>query len=398
MMKFSVPRSEIFKAIQTVIGVVPPKTTTPILSDILLSLENNTLKIYATDLEILMSTEISVDGVEDGALAVPSKMLAEIVRELGNVKIEVLTEDNYRLRLISDRGIYKISGDPSEDFPLMPVSELEEEFDIDSRKLARMIDKTIFAVSHDELRPALMGVLFQIDPNEFKMVATDGHRLARITNMDFSASVSAKKMIVPTKALNLLLKNLSGETKEVKVSFKENYIVFKFDHSEIISRLVESQYPEYENVIPTSNKKRLQINRELFHRSLKRVSIFSNSMTKQVRLSLKPEKIEVFSQDLDIGGEGMEVLPAEYEGEEMDIGYNAQYLMEIIQHIDTEDVLMMLDTPVSAGIVLPSEQLEKEDLMLLVMPVRLTETEEAEEVSDEINEYDTSNEYWEDDD
>lgn len=397
-MKFSVPRSEIFKAIQTVIGVVPPKTTTPILSDILLSLENNTLKIYATDLEILMSTEISVDGVEDGALAVPSKMLAEIVRELGNVKIEVLTEDNYRLRLISDRGIYKISGDPSEDFPLMPVSELEEEFDIDSRKLARMIDKTIFAVSHDELRPALMGVLFQIDPNEFKMVATDGHRLARITNMDFSASVSAKKMIVPTKALNLLLKNLSGETKEVKVSFKENYIVFKFDHSEIISRLVESQYPEYENVIPTSNKKRLQINRELFHRSLKRVSIFSNSMTKQVRLSLKPEKIEVFSQDLDIGGEGMEVLPAEYEGEEMDIGYNAQYLMEIIQHIDTEDVLMMLDTPVSAGIVLPSEQLEKEDLMLLVMPVRLTETEEAEEVSDEINEYDTSNEYWEDDD
>lgn len=397
-MKFSVPRSEIFKAIQTVIGVVPPKTTTPILSDILLSLENNTLKIYATDLEILMSTEISVDGVEDGALAVPSKMLTEIVRELGNVKIEVLTEDNYRLRLISDRGVYKISGDPSEDFPLMPVSELVEEFDIDGKKLARMIDKTIFAVSHDELRAALMGVLFQIDSNEFRMVATDGHRLARITNMDFSASVSAKKMIVPTKALNLLLKNLSGETKGVKVSFKENYIVFKFDHSEIISRLVESQYPEYENVIPTSNDKRLRINRELFHRSLKRVSIFSNSMTKQVRLSLKPEKIEVFSQDLDVGGEGMEVLPAEYEGEEMDIGYNAQYLMEIIQHIDTEDVLMMLDTPVSAGIVLPSEQLEKEDVMLLVMPVRLTETEEAEEVSGGINEYDTDSEYWEDND
>ncbi len=397
-MKFSVPRSEIFKAIQSIIGVVPPKTATPILSDVLLSLENNTLRLYATDLEILMSTEINVDGVEDGALAVPSKMLSEILRELGDVKIEVLTEDNYRLRLISDRGVYKISGDPSEDFPLMPVSELVEEFDIDSKKISRMIGKTIFSVSHDELRPALMGVLFQIDSNEFRMVATDGHRLARITNADFSASVSSKKLIVPTKALNLLLKNLSDETKGIKVSFGENYIVFKFDHSEIISRLVESQYPEYENVIPTTNKRRLQINRELFHRSLKRVSIFSNSMTRQVRLSLKPDKIEVFSQDLDIGGEGMEVLPAEYEGEEMDIGYNAQYLMEIIQHIDTEDVLMMLDTPVSAGIVLPSEQLEKEDVLLLVMPVRLTEMEEAEENSEGVSEYDNSSEYPEADD
>ncbi|NOY78975.1 MAG: DNA polymerase III subunit beta [Calditrichaeota bacterium] len=396
-MKFSVPRSEFFKAIQSIIGVVPPKTATPILSDVLLILENDSLKIYATDLEILMSTQINVDGVENGALAVPSKMLAEILRELGDVKIEVIAEDNYRLRLISDRGVYKIAGDPSEDFPLMPVSDLVEEFDIDSKKLSRMIDKTIFAVSHDELRPALMGVLFQIGSNEFRMVATDGHRLARITNMDFSASVSEKKLIVPTKALNLLVKNISDETEDIKVSFGENYIVFKFNHAEIISRLVESQYPQYENVIPTTNKKRLQINRELFHRSLKRVSIFSNSMTKQVKLSLKPDKIEVFSQDLDIGGEAMEVLPAEYEGEEMDIGYNAQYLMEIIRHIDTDEVVLMLDTPISAGIVLPSEQLEKEDFLLLVMPVRLTETEEVEENVSDANEYtetsDTSEEY-----
>ena len=395
-MKFSVPRSEFFRAIQSIIGVVPPKTATPILSDVLLILENDSLKIYATDLEILMSTEINVDGIEDGALAVPSKMLAEILRELGDVKIELITEDNYRLRLISDRGVYKISGDPSEDFPLMPVSELVEEFDIASNKLSRMIDKTIFAVSHDELRPALMGVLFQINSNEFRMVATDGHRLARITNMDFSASVSEKKLIVPTKALNLLLKNISDETKGIRVSFGENYIVFRFDHTEIISRLVESQYPQYENVIPTANKKRLHINRELFHRSLKRVSIFSNSMTKQVKLSLKPDKIEVFSQDLDIGGEGMEVLPAEYEGEEMDIGYNAQYLMEIIRHVDTEDVVLMLDTAVSAGIVLPSEQLEKEDFLLLIMPVRLTETEESEENVEGVNEYNNTSDYSED--
>ncbi len=397
-MKFSVQRSEFFRAIQSIIGVVPQKTATPILSDVLLILENDRLKVYATDLEILMSTEIAVDGVEDGALAVPSKMLSEILRELADVKLEVITEDNYRLRLISDRGVYKISGDASEDFPLMPVSELVEEFDIDSKKLSRMIDKTIFAVSHDELRAALMGVLFQIDSDKFRMVATDGHRLARITNMDFSANVSNKKLIVPTKALNLLLKNVSEETTAIKVSFGENYIVFKFNHTEIISRLVESEYPQYENVIPTDNKRRLQINRELFHRSLKRVSIFSNFMTKQVRLSLKPDKIEVFSQDLDIGGEGMEVLPAEYEGEEMDIGYNAQYLMEIIRHIDTDDVILMLDTPVSAGIVLPSEQLEKEDILLLIMPVRLAETEEVEENSEEMGEYETDSDYSEESD
>ena len=192
-MKFSVPRSEFFKAIQRIIGVVPQKTATPILSDVLLSLEENILKIYATDLEILISTEITVDGIEDGALAVSSKILGDILRELGDVQIEVLTEDNHRLRMISDRGVYKIAVDSSEDFPLMPISQLVEEFSIPSAKLSRMIDKTIFAVSHDELRPALMGVLFQVFENEFRMVATDGHRLSRIINKDFKANVSEKK-------------------------------------------------------------------------------------------------------------------------------------------------------------------------------------------------------------
>ena len=311
-MKFSVPRSEFFKAIQRIIGVVPQKTATPILSDVLLSLEENILKIYATDLEILISTEITVDGIEDGALAVSSKILGDILRELGDVQIEVLTEDNHRLRMISDRGVYKIAVDSSEDFPLMPISQLVEEFSIPSAKLSRMIDKTIFAVSHDELRPALMGVLFQVFENEFRMVATDGHRLSRIINKDFKANVSEKKMIVPTKALNLLLKNISEEPGLIKISFGENYLVFKLNHTEIISRLVESQYPEYEAVIPTANEKKLILNRDLFYSSLKRVSIFSNLLTKQVRLSLKSDKVELFSQDFDVGGEGMEVLPAEY--------------------------------------------------------------------------------------
>ncbi|GBD94113.1 DNA polymerase III subunit beta [bacterium BMS3Abin05] len=378
-MKFSVPRSEFFKAIQRIIGVVPQKTATPILSDVLLSLEENILKIYATDLEILISTEITVDGIEDGALAVSSKILGDILRELGDVQIEVLTEDNHRLRMISDRGVYKIAVDSSEDFPLMPISQLVEEFSIPSAKLSRMIDKTIFAVSHDELRPALMGVLFQVFENEFRMVATDGHRLSRIINKDFKANVSEKKMIVPTKALNLLLKNISEEPGLIKISFGENYLVFKLNHTEIISRLVESQYPEYEAVIPTANEKKLILNRDLFYSSLKRVSIFSNLLTKQVRLSLKSDKVELFSQDLDVGGEGMEVLPAEYNGEEMDIGYNAQYVMETIRHIDTEEVMFMLDMPTSAGIVFPTEQQKNEELLMLVMPVRLLGTEEKEE-------------------
>ncbi len=385
-MKFSVPRSEFFKAIQRVIGAIQAKTTTPILGDVLLKLEGNDLQVFATDLEIMLSTKIKVDGVEDGALAVSAKMLNEILRELGDVKIEVLSEENYRLRLISDRGVYKIAGDASDDFPLMPVSELVDEFTIDAPKIVRMIDKTIFSVSHDELRPALTGVLFQIRPNELILVATDAHRLSRIKATNFSAELEGTDIIVPTKALSLLMKNAGDEEPPIRVAFGENYIVFRLNHTEIISRLVESRYPEYEEAIPEEMEKKLLVNRDLFASSLRRISIFSSLSTRQVHLSLKPEKVEIYSHDINVGAEGMEVLPAEYEGDEMEIGYNSVYIQEMIRHVDTEEVIMEFGGPLSPTLIFPSSQVEDEDFLMLLMPINLESAEEEEETSD-VDEY-----------
>ncbi len=385
-MKFSVPRSEFFKAIQRVIGAVQAKTTTPILGDVLLQLEGNTLQVFATDLEIMLSTKIEVEGVEDGALAVSAKMLNEILRELGDVNIEVFSDENYRLRMVSDRGVYKIAGDASDDFPLMPVSELVDEFSIAAPQIARMIDKTIFSVSQDELRPALTGVLFQIRPEELILVATDAHRLSRIKATNFSAELEGKDIIVPTKALSLLLKNVSEEKEPIRIAFGENYVVFRLNQTEIISRLIESKYPEYEEAIPEKSEKTLTINRDLFVSSLRRISIFSSLSTRQVHLSLKPEKIEVYSHDINVGAEGMEVLPAEFEGDEMEIGYNSVYIQEIIRHVDTEEVVMKFGGPLSPTLIFPSEQLEGEDFLMLLMPINLESAEEEEETQD-VDEY-----------
>ncbi len=384
-MKFSVPRSEFFKAIQRVIGAIQVKTTIPLLGDLLLQLENNTLQIFATDLEIMLSTKIRVEGVEDGTLAVPAKMLNEILRELGDVKIEVLSEENFRLKLISDRGVYKIAGDSGDEFPLMPVSELVNEFTIPPSQIARMVEKTIFAVSRDELRAALTGVLFQIAPEDLTLVATDAHRLVRIKATHFSADVEEKNIIVPTKALSLLLKNVAEEKEPIRIAFGENYIVFRLEQTEIISRLIDSNYPKYEEAIPQKSEKKLILNRDLFASSLRRISIFSNLSTRQVHLSLKPEKIEVYSHDFNVGAEGMEVLPAEYEGEEMEIGYNSVYIQEMIRHVDTEEVVMELGGPLSPTLIFPMQQMEGEDLLMLLMPINLESAEEEE--SEEADEY-----------
>jgi len=378
-----------------------------------------------------------VKGLEDGSVAVPARIFHDITRELEGIPIEVGTEDGResdaqgvpgqgKVRILSDRGTYRIPCDVGEDFPRMPVSESPSEeaqsFSIQGERLARMVGKTLFAVSKDELRPALMGVLFQIRNRTLTLVATDGHRLVRIIDKKFLVPLSPSAgqaltgqagqtgaqglaqqeniggdFIVPAKALQLLLRNLSETTGPIQVRFGSNFVVFNLPAAQasplragnqeatdksavpqefamsIYSRLVESKYPDYERVIPTENRKRLVVNRELISSCVRRVSILSNAITHQVRFSLKADHMEVSAENVDIGGEAREVIPVQYDGDEMDIGYNAHYILDILKHLDSEEVIFLLNTPLTAGIVLPSEQVEGEDLMMLVMPVRLEE-------------------------
>lgn len=384
-MKFSVPRNEIYKGIQKIFAVVPNKTTTPVLYDILFELEGNTLKLTATDLEILTSTIIQVQGVENGTIAIPAKFVNEILRELGNINITFETEERFRVKLSTDYGEYKIVGDPGDDFPLMPVEDEMKSFEISQKDIKRMIEKTIFAASQDELRPALMGILFQLHSDEFIMVGTDGHRLSRIIKKNFDFDMEEENFVVPTKALTLLDKNIESVDDVIRISFSDNFVVFDLESIKINSRLVESKYPDYEDVIPKNNEKTLLVDPSLLLGSIRRVSIFSSSLTRQVQFSINHDKMEIFSQDVDIGGEGKETINVDFDADPMEIGFNAQYFIDVLKHISTKQVKIMLDTSITAVILLPVEQEEQENFLMILMPVRLNEyyEESNEEFSEE---------------
>ena len=377
-MKFSVARNTIHKALQKIIGVVPVKTTSPILTDILFELEDKQLKLTATDLEILTSTSFEVNGEENGVIAIPAKFLNEIIRELGNEEIRFEQEDGYRIKLSINRGEYRIVGDPGADFPLMPVEENMNGFEMEKQQVQRMIEKTMFAVSMDELRAALMGVLFQISSNELRLVGTDGHRLSRIINRNFMYKGEDTEFIVPIKALSLLNKNIEQSEGNVKIEFSKNYVVFELENIRIYSRLVESEYPDYDNVIPKNNTKKLVLNTNFLVGSIRRVSIFSSTLTHQIQLSLESNKVEVSSQDIDVGGEGREELDGELEGDPLNIAFNSQYFLDVLKHVDTEQTRILLDTSITATMILPMQQKENEDLLMLLMPVRLNENYKTE--------------------
>jgi len=383
-MRFSISRSALLKAIQKIIGVVPSKTPSPILGNLLFELKPSEspqradLNLTATDLEVLIKTSVpvEVEEMERNSVTIPAKFINEIVRELDpESEIKITTYENYMVELVSNSGVYKIAGMSAEEFPSLPVNQIEGEMEVDSGKITRMIEKVLFAVSTDELRPTLTGVLFQIGNQQLTLVATDGHRLVRIIDKNFSLKegMAPRDIIVPPKALTLLIRNLQDGEERIKISLGQNYIVFDLDNTQIYSRLIEGEYPPYERVIPIDNDKRFIAKKDLLNSSVKRAAIFASSITHQIKFSLKKDSLEISSEDVESGGEAKEVIPIKYEGEEMEIGYNAVYIMDILRHIDTEEVIFDLKTPTTAGIVSPANQLEGEDLIMLIMPIKLHE-------------------------
>ncbi|MFQ5601784.1 MAG: DNA polymerase III subunit beta [bacterium] len=371
-MKFKVNQKDFFQAIQNIIGVVPVKTTIPILSNVLVILEENELTLTGTDLEISISTKINVQGTEDGAVAVPAKILFEIVRELPDIPLEFATDEEFKITLRTEKGLYRLSGETKEDFPKITIENILGTFTIPADQFNRMINKTIFAVSTDELRTTLMGVYLKVMENELRMVSTDGHRLVKVEYQNLKGLEIQTESIVPTKALNLLLKNIPANG-DVKVNLSEDHIIFVLDNTTILSKCIEGQFPNYERVIPTENDKRIILNREMISASVRRVAIFSNSITHQIRLSISNNKINIQSEDIEFGGEAQESIDAEFTGEELEIGYNANYFLDILRHLETEDVILEVKDPISAGIIYPGSQNKNEKILMLLMPIRLNE-------------------------
>jgi len=370
-MHFSVSRNDLYKALQKIINVIPSKSTIEILYNVLLTAEDSKLKITATDLEITQISWCNCTITEPGSIALPGKLLSDILREMSDTLLKFSVDSNLKIDIRSEFGEYKLSGQNKNDFPNLPVIKENNQISIKNSNLKRMIEKTIFACSTDNLRPALTGVLCQILNDQVRMVSTDGHRLVKIICTDFQSPDFQSDVIIPTRALNFVARNLDDKGNQ-QITIGQNYVLFSFEDTMIYTRIISEPYPDYDRVVPVDNSKELIINRESLISSIKRVSLFSNPLSSQVRISISENSLTLYAQDIDFGGEAQETVKCQYSSPNIELAYNAHYLLDVMRHIDTENIKILLENPDGAGLLYPSEQEEKEELLMLVMPVRLS--------------------------
>ncbi|RMF63415.1 MAG: DNA polymerase III subunit beta [Bacteroidetes bacterium] len=372
-MKFTASSAELLKALTTVNGAVPSKSTLPILECILFERDGEVLQLSATDLEISIVQRLSVPFESNGTaasdrIAVPARRLLETLRALPDLPIHFSADDQFNVTLRTDQGHYKMVGYDGADYPALPELAGNVRIETDGKLLRRAIQKTHFAVSKDALRPAMMGIYFQIGPEHGRAVATDGHRLVKLTLEQMRSAVPVD-FIVPEKAVTLASR-IAGEGA-CSVTVDEGYVGFDFGDARVLARLIDETYPNYEAVIPVENDRLLIVNRDAMLAAVKRVGLYSSSMTNQIRLALKADRVEISAEDIERSSEARETVLCEYDGEEMVIGFNAQYLTEVLSNVDGEEVQFEFSSPNRAGVVMPREQLEGEEMMMLIMPVML---------------------------
>ncbi|MCX2739091.1 DNA polymerase III subunit beta [Pontibacter anaerobius] len=370
-MKFIVSSSALLKQLSSINGVVTNNPVVPILENFLFEINNSKLTITASDLETSMITELPVEAKENGRIAAPAKILLETLKNLPDQPVTfTIDEETYTIEISSSNGRYKLSGENATDFPRVPSVQGGNSIEIPSNVLARAINKTIFAVSNDELRPAMTGIFVQLRNESVTFVATDGHRLLRYRRTDVGTAQEAS-IIVPRKAFTLLKTTLPSEATAVRMEFNQSNAFFSFDNIRMICRLIDERYPDYENVIPVQNPNKLVIDRSDLLSSVKRISIYSNKTTHQIRLKLSGSELQVSAEDLDFSNEANERLTCQYDGEDMEIGFNAKFLMEMLNNIDSDEITFELSTPNRAGLLMPIVNEEAEDVLMLVMPVML---------------------------
>ncbi len=370
-MKFSMPKESLSRTLQSVVSAVPPKSTLPILSNFLIEASEGKLRLTCTDLDVSVCTETPSSVAATGRVTVPARRFAEIVRELPPDDIKV-GSDELKLTLDCAIGQFTLMGMDPEEFPKLPEVEEGAKLTVPGPEFARAIRSTLYAVSTDETRPVLNGVLLELREGALRLVATDGHRLARFTLRDPGLR-GAKKAdaIVPPKPLNLIQKIVGDTGAPLEMMLARNYAIFTVGETTIYSRLLEGPFPNYEQVIPRDNPKRAVVARVGLVSALRRVSILADSLTHQVRAGLRKNRLDLQVQTNDVG-EGAEAVPCEYVGDDLDIGFNAAYLSDALRNMEAENVVLALDKPTTAAVVMPAGDGPEESLAL-VMPLRLGE-------------------------
>jgi len=369
-MKFIVSSNQLLRNLQQISGVISANTVLPILEDFLFEIEKNKLTVVATDLETVMKISVEIEAKEDGKICIPSKILIESLKNLPEQPLTFNIDKNYAIEITSDNGKYKVMGENPDNFPKEPVAETANSFQMPSAALVTAINKCLFAVSSDDLRPAMTGVFFELSAKGITSVATDAHRLVRYTRLDVVCP-KTDTFIVPKKPLNLLKGVLPSTDQLLDISYNSNHLFVKNGGMELVCRLIDARFPDYKVVIPTDNPYKLRLNKTDFQNALRRINVFSNKSTNQVALTITGSELQLAAQDVDFSFEGNERMTCSYDGEDLQIAFNAKFLIEMLNAADTEEIVVELSTPTKAGIIKPAEKAENELLLMLVMPLML---------------------------
>lgn len=372
-MRFIVSSSLLLKQLQAISGALSTNSTLPILDNFLFVLSDTQVKISASDLETTMSTRISVDLSEgEGNIAIPAKILLDTLKTLADVPVTIDVDENtYGIKLTAGEGKYKLAGQDGNDFPRPAELEVTSSFKIESDVFFRAINKTLFATSNDDLRPVMTGVFCNITPEGVTFVATDAHKLVRYQRSDVTIETEAG-FILPKKPLNLLKHVLGSGSEKVTVEFGDKNARISYQNLVMICRMVEGKFPNYSAVIPLDNPNKMVVDRLQLLNSLRRVSIFSNKTTYEVKLEIAGRELMLSAEDLEYNNEAKERLECDYQGEDMVIGFNSKFLVEMLQNLDTDQIRLEMSEPNRAGLITPVEStIEEENILMLVMPVML---------------------------
>ncbi len=369
-MKFTGNSTELQRTLLKIGGVIPSKSSMPIVEHILFDLSKDMLTLTGSDMSVTLTIGQKVHGFEDGKIALPAKLLLDTMKSLPDTQItfHIDTALN-KVRISTDTGEYGMTGLGAKEYPLNTNFKEESKTTLDAAVLRRIIQHTLFAVSTDELRPAMMGVLLQLAGQEMRAVATDGHRLVKYGYRPEKASSLKKDVVIPAKSLAVLSKIL--EDKECQVSFSQQHVRFHFGDTVLESRLIEDRYPNYEAVIPGDNTKIMKVKREQLISSTRRVALYANPSTHMVRLDIGSDAVQLRAQDQEFGWEATEKIACDFSGGEIAIGFNSLYLIDILTHLEGDEVEFKLSVPTKAGLVAPKKTGEREEVIMLVMPVRL---------------------------
>ncbi len=370
-MKFTITRDSLQEGLVAVAAAVPTKTTLPVLANILVEATGDGLRLSGTDLDIAVATTVPASVDQEGAITLPAKKLVEIVRELPSAGIRLSSSGEQRVALECGRSRFKLLGLSREEFPAFPAVGFESSWKIRSGELQKLIGHVAFAASTEESRPILNGVLWELRPDRMRMVATNGHRLAKMDVPLSDAAAATADLIVPPKALEQI-RRLFAADDEIEIARSENHLGFRSETTQVFTRLIEGPYPNYEQVIPRENDRVATADRGALTAALRRMSTVASDQTHRIRMALASGACKLSVQTPDLG-EAQEELAVSYDGDPLEIGFNAAYLLEILKYMPTDEVRMTFKAPERAATCEPVGWDDPASYLTLVMPLRLVD-------------------------